>query len=48
MEPLNLPAQLFLFGYSLIHSVQVERHKFLAALHELLRQQAQQAEALLQ
>src|SRR5579864_2064638 len=35
MQPLDLLAQLFLFGDSPVHSVQIERHKFRAAIHEL-------------
>ena len=45
MKPLDLPAQLFLLGDSPVHSVQIERHKFLAAIHKFLRQQAQQRQA---
>jgi hypothetical protein len=45
MKPLDLPAQLFLLGDSPVNSIQIERHKFLAAIHEFLRQQAQQRQA---
>ncbi len=48
MEQLNLLAQPLLLGNPLVHSVQIHRHKFAAAIHELLRQRAQQSETLLE
>jgi len=46
MEGLDLPAQLFLFRNAAIHPVKIQRNKVLAAGHQLLRQAAQQREAL--
>ncbi len=48
IERLDLPAQVLLFGDTAIHSIDIHRHELLAAAHQLLRQRAQQAEALLE
>jgi len=48
LKPLDLPADFLLLRYPEVHSVQIERHKFLAALDQRLRQELQQCEALLE
>ncbi len=48
MERLDLPAQVFLFRDAAVYSIQIHPHEFLTAAHKLLRQPAQQGEALLE
>ena len=48
MKRMDLAAELFLFAGAEVHSIEIHRHKFLSATHQLLRQRAQQAEALLE